>query len=185
MNEIIEQCLLLHAHMLSCYSPVPLFATLWTFTQQAPLSRGCLRQKYCLAFFLLNPPNKPMKQDTESIPQVWKLGLKEKLNNSSKAPQLTGAGLKPGQCNSKILIFPLVFPCLPSVLCLFSFLNSSLIRSDWQCCVSFKCTAEWFSYTYICMSCTSFFQILFYYRPSQVIECKSLCYTGGPCFPIL
>ena len=42
---------------------------------------------------------------------------------------------------------------------------------DWQCCVSFRCTAKWFLYIYIyvCMCiymcvCLFFFYILFHYR---------------------
>ena len=44
-----------------------------------------------------------------------------------------------------------------------------------QCCVSFRCIATWFSYTYI-----PSFQILFPYKLLQNIELSSLCYTVGP-----
>ena len=48
-----------------------------------------------------------------------------------------------------------------------------------QCCVSFRRTAKWFSYTYICVP----FQILFHYGLSWNIECcSSLCNTAGPCW---
>ena len=48
-----------------------------------------------------------------------------------------------------------------------------------QCCVNFRCTAKWFSYTYIYIY---FFQILFPYRLLQNIEYSSVCYTIGPCW---
>ena len=57
-----------------------------------------------------------------------------------------------------------------------------------QCCVSFKCTAKWFSYTYIYIVIHIYilFQILFHYRLLQNTEYSSLCYTVGPCcLPIL
>ena len=34
------------ACVLSCFSHVPLFVTLWTVARQAPLSMGCSRQEY-------------------------------------------------------------------------------------------------------------------------------------------
>ena len=49
---------------------------------------------------------------------------------------------------------------------------------DFQCCVSFKYTAKWFSYTYIY---SFFFEILFPCRLLQNIGYSSLCYTVGPC----
>ena len=58
----------------------------------------------------------------------------------------------------------------------FSFFNWSLV--DIQCCVSFRCTAKWFSYNiymYI-------FQILFPYRLLQNIDYSSLCSRVGPCW---
>ena len=59
--------------------------------------------------------------------------------------------------------------------------EGSMIFSIWstvdlQCCVSFKCTAKWFSYTYI------LFQIIFHYRLLQDTEYSSLYYTVGPCY---
>ena len=54
----------------------------------------------------------------------------------------------------------------------FSVFNWSIV--DLVCCVSFRCTAKWFSYTYIYIY---FFQILFPYRLLQNIEYSSLCYT--------
>ena len=46
-----------------------------------------------------------------------------------------------------------------------------------QCCVSFWCTAEWFSFIYIYMSIYFFvfFSIMVYYRLLNVVLC------GGPC----
>ena len=53
-----------------------------------------------------------------------------------------------------------------------------------QCCVSFKYTALWFSYTYIYVCI--FFQILFRYGLLQDIECSSPCHTARTwCSPIL
>ena len=46
---------------------------------------------------------------------------------------------------------------------------------DVQCCFSFRCTAKWFSYTYIYICFLS--KILFHYNLSQDIEYSSLCYT--------
>ena len=53
---------------------------------------------------------------------------------------------------------------------------------DLQCCVSFKYTAQWFSYIYIHIYIHILFQILFPYRLSQNIDYSSLCYTVGPCW---
>ena len=36
----------MHCAVLSCFSPVPLFATSWTVVHQAPLSMGLSRQEY-------------------------------------------------------------------------------------------------------------------------------------------
>ena len=61
------------------------------------------------------------------------------------------------------------------------FFNWSIV--DVQCCVSFRCTAKWFSYIYIHIF---LFQILFHYRLLQDIEYSSLCYTVEPrCLSIL
>ena len=46
---------------------------------------------------------------------------------------------------------------------------------DLQCCVSFRCIAKWFSYTYI-----PSFSDSFPYRLLQNTESSSLCYTVGP-----
>ena len=44
-----------------------------------------------------------------------------------------------------------------------------------QCCVSLKCPAKWFNYTYI------LFHILFHCKLLQGIEYSSLSYAVGPC----
>ena len=75
------------------------------------------------------------------------------------------------------------------VFLVFFFFNLNFILSwsivDLQCCISFTCTAKWFSYTVfiIHMLYTVFIllQILFSYRLSQSIEYSSLCCTVGPC----
>ena len=51
---------------------------------------------------------------------------------------------------------------------------------DLQCCVSFRCTAKCFIYTYIYISIL--FQILFPFSLLQNIEQSSLCYTVDPCW---
>ena len=61
-------------------------------------------------------------------------------------------------------------------------------------CVSFRCTAKWFSYRYMYLSVCIYihisisilFQILFHYSLLQDIEYSSLCYTVSPyCLSIL
>ena len=57
-----------------------------------------------------------------------------------------------------------------------SFFNWSIV--DLRHCVSFRCTAKWFSYT--------LFQIIFHYRLLQGIEYNSLCCIVCPhCLSIL
>ena len=57
------------------------------------------------------------------------------------------------------------------------FFNWSIV--DLQCGLSFTCTAEWFSYTYIPLYIYSFLKILFPYRLLQNIEYSSLCHIVG------
>ena len=58
--------LFLYAHMLSCFSHVQLFVTLWTVAQQAPLSMGFSRQEcwgglpFPLLGHLYNPEIEPV-----------------------------------------------------------------------------------------------------------------------------
>ena len=47
------------ACMLSCFSHVQLFATLWTVTCQAPLSMEFSRQGYWSGFLCLHPKDRP------------------------------------------------------------------------------------------------------------------------------
>ena len=54
------------------------------------------------------------------------------------------------------------------------FLNWSIV--DLEYCVHSQCTAEWFSYMYICS-----FLYFVHYDLLQDIECGSLCYTMRPC----
>ena len=60
------------------------------------------------------------------------------------------------------------------------YLNFYWSIADLQCCVSFWCTAKWFSCIY--MYIYILFHILFHYGLSQDIEYSSLCYTVGHCF---
>ena len=48
-----------------------------------------------------------------------------------------------------------------------------------QCCVSFRYTEKWFSYI------DRLFQILFHCSLLHDIEYNSLCYTVGPCYPLV
>ena len=65
--------------------------------------------------------------------------------------------------------------------------NGSIV--DLQHCVSFRCTAEWFIYTYMCMCvclcicvCIVFFTFFpIITRLLQDIGCSSLCYIVYPC----
>ena len=50
--------LFLYARMLSCFSHVQLFVTLWTVAQQAPLSMGFSRQEYWSAPFQTTQGNR-------------------------------------------------------------------------------------------------------------------------------
>ena len=61
----------------------------------------------------------------------------------------------------------------------FFFLNWSLV--DLQCCVCFKCTAEWFSYTYIYIYISILFQGLFsaFFFPSTVEETHIIAPPGA------
>ena len=68
---------------------------------------------------------------------------------------------------------------------------------NFQCCVSFWCTAKWFSYIHIFIYIHTYvysiiyihiyvymyilFQIFFHYKLLQDTEYRSLCYTVGPC----
>ena len=72
----------------------------------------------------------------------------------------------------------LVRACLPLGTFLFFKFFLILKKSKYlQCCVCFRCTAKWLSYTYVYV----LFQILFHCRLLQDIEYSSLCYTVGPC----
>ena len=42
---------------------------------------------------------------------------------------------------------------------------------DLQCCVSFRCTAKWFSYTYIYIFFLRFFSLKGYYKILSIIPC--------------
>ena len=57
------------------------------------------------------------------------------------------------------------------------FLYQSIV--EWQCCISFRCTAKWFNYT-----CTYiyFFQVIFPFRLLTNIEQNLLYYTISSCW---
>ena len=62
--------------------------------------------------------------------------------------------LYPFICQWTFRLFPYLGYCFALSVCLLSsfffiFFNWSLV--DLQCCVSFRCTAKWFSYTYTCV----------------------------------
>ena len=54
LDGVYEKTLCMHLCVLSCFSRVQLFATLWTLARQAPLSMGCSRQEYWIG--LPRPP---------------------------------------------------------------------------------------------------------------------------------
>ena len=54
-----ERIYILHADMLSCFSPVQLFVTLWTVAHQSPLSMGFSRQEYRSGLLCPPPGNLP------------------------------------------------------------------------------------------------------------------------------
>ena len=62
--------------------------------------------------------------------------------------------------------FPDIRLCHLFIFLIFNFFNWSIV--DLQYCVSFRCTAKWFSYIYI------YFQIIFHYRLFQNIKYSSL-----------
>ena len=109
-----------------------------------------------------------MLQDDYMLNQItfiWKLG-----DNS-------GFNWETSQVSSKVAALVLHFHELFHIFvntcfCLFltHFYQTTV---DSRCCVSFCCTAKWFSYTYA--------YIIFHYGLSQDIEDSSLCYTVRPC----
>ena len=71
-----------------------------------------------------------------------------------------------------------------TIYCLWIFKNWSIVNL--QCCVSFRCTAQWFNYMCVCVcvcvcACV-LFQILFPYGLLQSIPYSFVCYTAGPCW---
>ena len=54
-----ERIYILHAYMLSHFSPVQLFVTLWTVAHQSPLSMGFSRQEYWSGLPCPPPGNLP------------------------------------------------------------------------------------------------------------------------------
>ena len=70
--------------------------------------------------------------------------------------------------------WPSLLQCHSTPFFLTTFQNRSIVNL--QCYVSFRGTANWFSYTY-----TYCFHILFLYRLLQYIDYSSLRYTVGPC----
>ena len=44
-------------------------------------------------------------------------------------------------------------------------------RVDLQCCISFRCTAKWFSYTYLYIYFVRFFSLIGYYKILSIVAC--------------
>ena len=59
--------------MLSCFSHVQLFATLWTVACQAPLSMGFSRQEYWSEFLLFVLKRALMNTQIDSVPFIPQL----------------------------------------------------------------------------------------------------------------
>ena len=122
-----------------------------------------------LSFFLCSVPSpRPLKSNLNSPSSLsWKLtfssGSFQAIQSSSVCHSLeTLAGF--------IVQFILIHKY--SISFFFFFLIGSTV--DLKCCVSFNCTAKWFSYKHIYII---FFQILFPYRLLKNTE-----YTVGPCW---
>ena len=79
---------------------------------------------------------------------------------------LNPAFLPPWQACSVPLGPSLTDQSLLLFLCFFFFFNWSIVGLQ---CVSFWCTAKWFSYTYVCIYI--FFSIMVYYRMLNIVPC--------------
>ena len=71
---------------------------------------------------------------------------------------------------------------VPWNLWFFKNISSLLEYRCSQCCVSFRCTAEWFSYTFIKTCIYFFFKFFPPFMLLQNIEQHYLCCTVGPCW---
>ena len=58
-HSMLDSCILVHACVLSCFSRVQLFSTIWTAVRQAPLSVGFSRQEYWSGLACSPPENLP------------------------------------------------------------------------------------------------------------------------------
>ena len=58
-HSMLDSCILMHACVLSCFSRVQLFATIWTAARQAPLPVGFSRQEYWSGLACSPPGNLP------------------------------------------------------------------------------------------------------------------------------
>ena len=127
------------ARMLSFFSRVPLFVTLWTVGHQAPLSMGFPRQEYWSGLQCLSPGALPNPGIEPTSPTLLADSLTTGPHGKSKQPIISLQN--PAYSFSFFFFWSIV---------------------DLQYCVSFRCTAKWFHiYTYIC--------ILLDYFPLQVI----------------
>ena len=131
----------------------------------------------------------------------WKLHLLWQLNNSQGRPHSFASSFNSIvhatlQIQFHVQCFPLLTagetsnlysftPPSPApyemtqsqLLCQLLFKNWTIV--DLQCCVSLRCTAKWFSYTYIYIYSFSGF---FHCKLLQDIEYSFLWYTVGPWF---
>ena len=74
----------MHACMLSCFSHVRLYVTLWTAAHQAPLSTGFSRQEHWRAFAFLSPD---MWVRFLQIPTLWHGVAPSPLRDVSNFPE--------------------------------------------------------------------------------------------------
>ena len=104
----------------------------------------------------------------------WSLKFKSKIKQRTKLYVEMMAYSRPNklfQVSLKFSNLPIYsYPCWNTSLffSLFFFLNWSIV--DLQCCVSFRCKAKWFRYTYIYFFFI-FFSNMVYHRILNIVPC--------------